>query len=450
MIQTAGDTMSTIQLTSGRVNQMTEMFSRMSSTFDSFISTGSSLMRKFTSFDGGVINIDDIQQTLQSLIDKQEDEKVSVDDLIAENDEFIDTVILRDDSAADAVNDRKNDFYEKYQYLKPDSEKTWWEKAWDGAKSFVQWCSDTWHAILEEGFFNVIGKWIHSPEFRSFVETVVGAFYDAGGVFLIKLFTTLGTAAAVFVKNHPFLSGFIPGIHLVAGFTELFFSIGLSADLDENGVYHVRPNAWQQYVHYSTGYDDVFRSAVNYASGGDITVDVNQSRVFWVDLDGDNVHDEGEDFILWSWKGDYMNLGAGAETGIYQVMDGDTFDSDGSYIMNEDGEYTYLYAEINRDYEVQMTLSLYYDSNGDNNFSDNEMIYDYRPSEDQWWITGFAPFVQNVRADRMRAVTTVDFSSYGPEQGRMFYEAFKRDNGTTDDRWIYDDESMTVTLDWRN
>lgn len=55
-------------------------------------------------------------------------------------------------------------------------------------------------------------------------------------------------------------------------------------------------------------------------------------RFFWVDLDGDKSKDEGEEFIIWSWKGDYMNLGAGAETGIYQVKDGE-FDEYGNYIM---------------------------------------------------------------------------------------------------------------------
>lgn len=71
---------------------------------------------------------------------------------------------------------------------------------------------------------------------------------------------------------------------------------------------------------------------------------------------------EGEEFIIWSWKGDYMNLGAGAETGIYQVKDGE-IDEYGNYIM-ENGEYSYLYAEVNREYSVDMTLELYHDSNG--------------------------------------------------------------------------------------
>ena len=98
-----------------------------------------------------------------------------------------------------------------------------------------------------------------------------------------------------------------------------FFSLTLGADMDDDGIYHMRPDCLQQYAHYTTGYDDVFRAAVNKASGGEITVDVHQSQIFWVDLDGDKSKDEGKEFIIWSWKGDYMNLGAGAETGIYQV-----------------------------------------------------------------------------------------------------------------------------------
>lgn len=30
--------------------------------------------------------------------------------------------------------------------------------------------------------------------------------------------------------------------------------------------------------------------------------------------------DEGNDYILWAWKGDYLNLGAGAKMGICKRM----------------------------------------------------------------------------------------------------------------------------------
>ena len=130
-------------------------------------------------------------------------------------------------------------------------------------------------------------------------------------------------------------------------------------------------------------------------------------RFFWVDLDGDKSKDEGEEFIIWSWKGDYMNLGAGAETGIYQVKDGE-IDEYGNYIM-ENGEYSYLYAEVNREYSVDMTLELYHDSNGDGIFSDDEQLYKHEPDELQWWLTGFDPLVQNVKTEDLQAVTTIDF-----------------------------------------
>ena len=164
-------------------------------------------------------------------------------------------------------------------------------------------------------FFNFIGKLIHSEGFRNFVTFAVGIFYQIGGVWLIKKIAELGTIAAVFVRKHPILSSYIPGLNVVA-------------DMDDDGIYHMRPDCLQQYAHYTTCYDDVFRAAVNKASDGEITVDVHQSQIFWVDLDGDKSKDEGEEFIIWSWKGDYMNLGAGAETGIYQVKDGEMLSSD--------------------------------------------------------------------------------------------------------------------------
>ena len=120
-----------------------------------------------------------------------------------------------------------------------------------------------------------------------------------------------------------------------------------------------------------------------------------------------------------------MNLGAGTETGIYQVKDGE-IDEYGNYIM-ENGEYSYLYAEVNREYSVDMTLELYHDSNGDGIFSDDEQLYKNEPDELQWWITGFDPLVQNVKAEDLQAVTTIDFSSFGENKDIML-DSFREFN----------------------
>ena len=46
---------------------------------------------------------------------------------------------------------------------------------------------------------------------------------------------------------------------------------------------------------------------------------------------------------------------------------------------------------------------------GDGIFSDDEQLYKHEPDELQWWITGFDPLVQNVKAEDLQAVTTIRF-----------------------------------------
>ncbi len=257
-----------------------------------------------------------------------------------------------------------------------------------------------------------------------------------------------GTLLALFTEKHPWVAKYFPAIAILGNLTKLFFSLTLNADMDDNGVYHIRSDCWQQYVHYTTGYDSVFKSAINGATNGRLSVDARQSNIFWADLDKDGIQDKGEEFILWSWKGDYTNLGAGAETGIYQVVEVKK-DKYGAYERDGD-EYSYVYAEVNREYSVNMTLALYYDSNKDGDFSSNEMLYQTPEGEKHWWVTGFDPKTQNVKSEDLRAVTTVDFSSYGEEQGKIMYDAFKKAN-ISEELWVrYDDETLTVILDWKD
>ena len=50
-----------------------------------------------------------------------------------------------DGDVADVINKSKNDFYEKYEYLKPYIEKSWLEEKWDNA---CEWCKEHWKEIL--------------------------------------------------------------------------------------------------------------------------------------------------------------------------------------------------------------------------------------------------------------------------------------------------------------
>ncbi len=59
--------------------------------------------------------------------------------------EYISDVVTIDQNAADAINKSKNDFYDKYEYLKPDIEKSWLEEKVDNA---CEWCKEHWKAVV--------------------------------------------------------------------------------------------------------------------------------------------------------------------------------------------------------------------------------------------------------------------------------------------------------------
>lgn len=73
---------------------------------------------------------------------------------------------------------------------------------------------------------------------------------------------------------------------------------------------------------------------------------------------------DGTNYTIWMWKGDYLNLGAGCETGIYY--------GDGYHVNSA------------TDTNLHMTLSLYDKESG-------KLIFTYNPQDPQWWITGFNP-----------------------------------------------------------
>lgn len=85
--------------------------------------------------------------------------------------------------------------------------------------------------------------------------------------------------------------------------------------------------------------------------------------------------------VLWAWKGDYINLGAGAELGIYYGGGPHWF--------------------VDKGLAQNMELCLMYK---------NERIIYWTPNDPQWWITGFHPAYQNVKAGDLRAVFTVFFN----------------------------------------
>ena len=128
----------------------------------------------------------------------------------------------------------------------------------------------------------------------------------------------------------------------------------------------------------------------------------------------------GENYRLWAWKGDYLNLGAGAELGIYRQMS--TFGMDTPHWL----------VDTSLALPMSMTVK-------DNN---NNLIASYNPPEPQWWITSFNRDYQNKLAENLRVSFTVNFSG-NKGMFNSFYNAW---NGKKDNPWTFDKKNYSATL----
>ncbi|MDR2106258.1 MAG: RHS repeat-associated core domain-containing protein [Coriobacteriales bacterium] len=180
-----------------------------------------------------------------------------------------------------------------------------------------------------------------------------------------------------------------------------------------DGIYHIRQDYWQSFkpVGYNDLYDNVlFRYSSLIGGGAD-----SEKFDFTVN---------GEDYMIWVWKGDYGNIGAGAELGIYEY---------GLDLDPTPGTFDHWFTAP--ELAMPMTLSL------ENKRTGDMYIDNYSPG-DQWRITGFDPQHQNVGAADLTATFTVDFS--GRQEMR---DGFLR-KYRTDERWVFDGSNYQAEFRW--
>lgn len=213
-----------------------------------------------------------------------------------------------------------------------------------------------------------------------------------------------------FITQHPYLSECLTGLPI----SDIFYVAGFFMDDDE--VYHTRPDCLQQYGGYNDFYDTVF----DYATS--------------MKKDNFKFSSEGRDYIVWVWKGDYLNLGAGAELGIY------SHDSSilGIDISTPHDEHWLVDTSLS----MPMTITLKHKG---------KTIISYDPSKDEdhtyekvWWITGFNPYVPSVNASDLEATYTINFE--GKET--LFYDFAREYDKDVDKRWDFDYNKLSVTLNF--
>ena len=166
-----------------------------------------------------------------------------------------------------------------------------------------------------------------------------------------------------------------------------------------DGVYHAKQNCWQEPFGYNDFYDYVFDGATSC-----------RNRKF-------NFYSDGTQYTIWMWKGDYLNLGAGCETGIY---------------YSEPGSY-HMYSAT--DTGITQTISLRNKQTGD-------IIFEYAPGTPTWWVTGFHPKYQDYDRDDLEVSGSICFIN-NPKLWEDFYKTYKGRRG-----WCFDEGTKTVFYKW--
>ena len=229
-------------------------------------------------------------------------------------------------------------------------------------------------------------------------------------------------------------------------------------------AYHVAYECPQRPYGYCDLYDEVF----NYATT--------------MDREKFEFTSGGKRYIFWTWKGYYLNLGAGAEMGFYEfietrtqekmiekIMEGvDQFYKEMTHfplfsfpfsqtvavktitgilskITDKEKESKYDYYESIKDktpiFSMKLTLK------GKERLP--EIIDTYEPKNYQWWITSFVPYLQGVNPKDLAPEYTVHFDKNDPEHMQLYkdFKAACEDHIKNGDSiydwnsWTFDEES---------
>lgn len=175
---------------------------------------------------------------------------------------------------------------------------------------------------------------------------------------------------------------------------------------DSKGVYHTSQNCWQKLGGYNDLYDFFFDAATE-MKAIKFNLPTNTRR-----------YNLNKTYILWAWKGDYFNLGAGGELGIYS-------------------NYINIHSLAETRNPIYSKLQVFYKG---------KRIIKYHPSYLCWWITGFNPKIQYIKtANDLSLKCKADFSNVSKDLRKAFFKKAKKSYGKY---WKVNKKRKTATFKW--
>ena len=166
------------------MNQMSSLIGEVKKSVEDYSSELFSLKSKALNIRKSVCDLDDVIEMVQTSAQIQDEKMESLETLRRKTEEFVEEVIRIDEEVADVINQNKEDFYNKYNYLKPDAEKSDWEAFWDNA---AKWCKEHWESICNVVIVVIIAAAVIGITVITcggsavLITLIVGALVGAGG-----------------------------------------------------------------------------------------------------------------------------------------------------------------------------------------------------------------------------------------------------------------------------
>lgn len=179
-LNSGGESVATIALYAGEMNRMSSLTGEVRKSVDDYSSELFSLKSKALNIRKSVCNLDDVIGMIQASTEIQEKKIESLENFSKKTEEFTAEVVRIDEGVAAVINQYKEEFYNKYDYLKPDAEKNFLEICFDSA---AEWCKEHWKQIV-----TTVGIIVGAA-------LAIAAVAATGGVALVPLLTALGVAA---------------------------------------------------------------------------------------------------------------------------------------------------------------------------------------------------------------------------------------------------------------
>ena len=144
--------MATIALYKDKINRVGFQLESVINSSDKLSSQLNVLKNTLQGVDSSTCDLQDAVDSITSSTKSESDKVEDVRRLNTKLSEFINTAVERDDSARSEIVREKNEFYEKYSYLKPDCEKkkkkNLAQKLVAAVKKVCNWCKEHWKEIV--------------------------------------------------------------------------------------------------------------------------------------------------------------------------------------------------------------------------------------------------------------------------------------------------------------